>query len=79
MPFRHIQNAKVRAAMARACDLARASLNIDGADPRSGKLANLIVQFGENESDPERLADLILEELRKSNKKKLSLKGQPTS
>jgi hypothetical protein len=59
--------------MARAYKLACATLNIGGSDPRSGKLATIIIQLGEKEDDPERLADIALEQLRKSYKKKFGI------
>jgi hypothetical protein len=78
MPFRHVEDAKLREAMAKAFDLACATLNIDGNDPRSGKLATIIIQLGEKEREPEMLADRALEELRKINKKKFGRTSSPT-
>jgi hypothetical protein len=70
MPFRHIQDPGLRDAMAKAYDLACASLKMDGTDPRSGILATTIVRLGERESDPHKLAELALAELRKINKRR---------
>jgi hypothetical protein len=75
MPFSHVEDATLREALAKAYDLACATLNINGDDPRSGKLATWIIQLGEKQRDPEMLADLALDELRKSNKKKFGRKG----
>jgi hypothetical protein len=70
MPFRHVEDPRIREAMTRAYDLACARLKIHGSDPHSGKLATLIIQCGEREGDPTKLAALALAELEKITKRR---------
>jgi hypothetical protein len=54
--------------MVRAYDIACADLKIDGSDPRSGELATVIIQLGETETQPFKLAELALVQLWKAKK-----------